>query len=320
MRLTSRRDDDADVIRARLRVLLDEGRRSAGWLPTDDEPEELPRTGVALLRRPVAGIPDRVDDPGDDRHDHGDVDVDEPRDEDPRDRLPHGLGRHRAPERTVRVDPGRRGSWALWAAGLVTALAVAGWTWLDRPTVQPAPPPADTAAEATTGGAATTDGAVPTDGAPAASPAVGEVSGARAGVVVSVVGLVVTPGLVTLPEGARVADAVAAAGGLLPEADPASVNLAAVVTDGQQVAVGVPGAVAAPVSGTSGGGAPGGPVDLNAATVADLDALPGIGPVLAQRIVDHRTEHGRFTSVEQLDDVPGIGPAIYAELADLVRV
>jgi competence protein ComEA len=61
-------------------------------------------------------------------------------------------------------------------------------------------------------------------------------------------------------------------------------------------------------------------LDVNAATVADLDALPGIGPVLAQRIVDHRASNGRFTSVEQLDDVPGIGPAIYAELADLVRV
>ncbi|MEX5721129.1 ComEA family DNA-binding protein [Geodermatophilus maliterrae] len=315
MRLTSRRDDDADVIRARLRVLLDEGRRSSGWLPTDDEPEEVPRTGVAFLRRPVAGIPEQDDDPRDDDHDHHEHgDDDEPPGEDPRDRLPHGLGRHRAPERTVRVDPGRRGSWALWAAGLVAALAVAGWTWLDRPTVQPAPPPADAAT------ATTTDGAAPTDGATPASPAVGAASGARATVVVSVVGLVATPGLVTLPEGARVADAVAAAGGLLPEADPASVNLAAVVTDGQQVAVGVPGAVAAPASGTSGGGASGGPVDLNAATVGDLDALPGIGPVLAQRIVDHRTEHGRFASVEQLDDVPGIGPAIYAALADLVRV
>ena len=141
-------------------------------------------------------------------------------------------------------------------------------------------------------------------------------------VVVSVVGLVARPGLVTLPQGARVADAVAAAGGLLPDADPASVNLAAVVSDGQQVAVGVPGA------GVAGGAAPGvagaadggGPVDLNAATAADLDALPGIGPVLAQRIVEHRERNGPFRSVEQLDDVPGIGPATYAELAELVAV
>jgi competence protein ComEA len=259
------------------------------------------------------GLPDeglRDDDPLDD--------LDGAPDEDLRERLPGGLGRHRAPERTVRVDPGRRGSWALWVAGLLAALAVAGWTWLDRPSVQPAPPPAEPAAEVTTGGAAATDGA--TDGAAAASPAVGGAAEARVTVVVSVVGLVAAPGLVTLPEGARVADAVAAAGGLLPEADPASVNLAAVVTDGQQVAVGVPGVAAAPASGMSGGGVPTGPVDLNAATVADLDALPGLGPVLAQRIVDHRSQHGRFASVEQLDDVPGIGPTIYAELADLVRV
>jgi competence protein ComEA len=91
------------------------------------------------------------------------------------------------------------------------------------------------------------------------------------------------------------------------------------VSDGQQVAVGVPGVVA-PASGPAGGAAPAGPLDLNAATVADLDALPGLGPVLAQRIVDHREQHGRFTSVEQLDDVAGIGPAVYAEVADLVRV
>ncbi|WP_448638378.1 ComEA family DNA-binding protein [Geodermatophilus sp. URMC 63] len=316
MRLTSRRDDDADVIRARLRVLLDEGRRSSGWLPAD-EPDDAPATGVALLRRgaPGTSVPD--DDPPDDPPD----DLDDDLDDDPRDRLPHGLGRHRAPEQAVRVDPGRRGSWSLWVAGLLAALAVAGWTWLDRPTVQPAPPAAQTGAPAQGTAAA---GDVPTSDAAAApatpSPTVGEAAEARATVVVSVVGLVVAPGLVTLPEGARVADAVAAAGGLLPEADPASVNLAALVTDGQQVAVGVPGAAAAPASAAGGGGAAAGPVDLNTATVADLDALPGIGPVLAQRIVDHRSAHGRFTSVEQLDDVPGIGPAIYAELAALVRV
>jgi competence protein ComEA len=136
-----------------------------------------------------------------------------------------------------------------------------------------------------------------------------------------VIGRVHRPGLVTLPEGARVADAIAAAGGLLPGADAASVNLAAVVTDGQQIAVGVPGA-----SGNSGGQDPstgaaaGAPVDLNRATAADLDALPGIGPVLAQRIVDYRLQQGSFTSVDQLDDVPGIGPALFAQLKKRVAV
>ena len=108
---------------------------------------------------------------------------------------------------------------------------------------------------------------------------------------------------------------------LLPVPVLAGAGPAAVVSDGQQVAIGVPGAVA---DGGAVGGpdAPSGtgPVDLNAATAPDLDALPGIGPVLAQRIVEHRERNGPFRSVEQLDDVPGIGPATYAELAELVAV
>jgi competence protein ComEA len=299
VRLTSRRDPAADLVRARLRVLLDEGRRS-GWLPDDDPLEHPPRTGVALLR--PAG-----DDPGDARNDDSGNDGEE--------QVPGGLGRHRVPGRAVRVDPGRRGSAALWLTGLLAALLLAGWTWLQRPEVAPAPEPAVVPAVEDGGDGTAVGGAAQVAEAAGAA----EVAEADGTVVVSVVGLVVSPGLVTLPEGARVADAVAAAGGLLPEADPASVNLAAVVSDGQQVAVGLPGAVA-PASGPAGGAAPAGPLDLNSATVADLDALPGIGPVLAQRIVDHREQHGRFTSVEQLDDVPGIGPAVYGELADLVRV
>ncbi|MGY1734216.1 ComEA family DNA-binding protein [Geodermatophilus sp. SYSU D01045] len=304
MRLTSRRDPAADVIRARLRVLLDEGRRS-GWLPDDDPLESPPGTGVALLRRPEPPGGRGEDDLGT----HLDDERDDP-DDQADGRLPGGLGRHRAPGRAVRLDPGRRGGAALWLTGLLVALLLAGWTWLQRPEVEPAPEPVPAGGEPVAAGVEPAPAAT-TESAPA------EAAGARTTVVVSVVGLVVTPGLVTLPEGARVADAVAAAGGLLPEADPASVNLAAVVSDGQQIAVGVPGAAPAPAAG---GAAPAGPLDLNAATVADLDALPGIGPVLAQRIVDHREQHGRFTSVEQLDDVPGIGPAVYGDLADLVRV
>jgi competence protein ComEA len=149
---------------------------------------------------------------------------------------------------------------------------------------------------------------------------VGEAGATSGTVVVSVVGLVARPGLQTLPTGSRVADAVAAAGGLLTEADPASVNMAALLTDGQQLAVGVPGAGSGGQPAGGGSGAPAGPVNLNAATVAELDALPGIGPVLAQRIVDYRTQHGPFSAVDQLDDVPGIGPALYARLAPQVRV
>ena len=140
---------------------------------------------------------------------------------------------------------------------------------------------------------------------------------------VSVVGSVARPGIVTLPAGARVADAVQAAGGLLPGTDPAAVNLAAHVADGDQIAVGLPDAPLGPTGAPDGAPAlpgTGGRVDLNAAGSAELDALPGIGPVLAQRIVDHRDRNGPFRSVDQLDDVPGIGPTIAAELAELVTV
>jgi competence protein ComEA len=299
VRFSSRRSDaDADVIRARLRALLEQPAGSGGWVPElDDEPSDgEPRwpTGPAVRAAP-APTDDAVDDV---------AEPDSPE-------LPPGIGRHRAPGRATRWDPGRGGARSLWIAGLVAALLLVGWTWLDRPSVEPA---------------RTT---VPDDGALSAgttapTPPVGEAADTSAVVVVSVVGLVVRPGLVTLPAGSRVADAIAAAGGLLPEADAASVNLAALVPDGAQIAVGVPGAGVGPGSAgaVAAGGAPaaGSRVDLNAATAAELDALPGIGPVLAQRIVDHRTRNGPFRSVDQLDDVPGIGPAIAAELAELVAV
>jgi competence protein ComEA len=271
VRLSSRRPDDADLIRARLRVLLDEGPRAQGWVP-DDDPADEPDEETSL-RGP------------------------EPEGEDVA--LPSGIGRHRAPDAAVRLDPGRRGARSLWVAGVLAALLLVGWTWLDRPRVEPVEPGRPDAATSTP-----------------ASPSVGEAAETATTVVVSVVGLVAHPGLVTLPTGSRVADAVEAAGGFLPEADPASVNLAAVVTDGQQVAVGVPGAATGP----AGSEPAGGPLNLNTATESDLDALPGIGPVLAQRILTYREQQGRFTTVEQLDDVPGIGPSIYAQLKDLVSV
>lgn len=276
------------MIRARLRALLAEGQRGRGWVPDTDEPDELPGEDDAW----PADEDDRTTQPVEPVH------------------LPAGLGRHRAPGRAARVDPGRPGASALWTVAVVAAVVVVGWTWIGRPVVDQVPAAASDAPVASIAPSPTTSAGRP--------PAVGGPEGAST-VVVSVVGLVGAPGLVTLPAGARVADALAAAGGLLPEADPASVNAAAVVSDGQQIAVGMPGAVQG-TGGPEAGGAAGAVLDLNTATVAELDALPGIGPVLAQRIVDHRSTHGPFTSVDRLDDVSGIGPAIFAELAERVRV
>jgi competence protein ComEA len=144
-------------------------------------------------------------------------------------------------------------------------------------------------------------------------------------VVVDVVGKVRHPGVYRLAADARVEDAIAAAGGVRPGFDTATLNLAARVSDGQLVAVGV--AAAAPAGGASepagtgpSTGAAAGPVYLNSATLEQLDGLPGVGPVLAQHILDYRTQHGSFTSVDQLKDVSGIGPAKYAGLKDLVSV
>jgi competence protein ComEA len=136
---------------------------------------------------------------------------------------------------------------------------------------------------------------------------------------VDVVGAVRRPGLYRLSAGARVADAVTRAGGPTAKAQLELVNLAARVADGEQVVVprrGAFGAVAAGGSGAS--GASTGPVHLNSATLEQLDALPGVGPVTAQKIIDYRTQHGGFGSVDELDAVPGIGPARLADLRSAV--
>lgn len=144
--------------------------------------------------------------------------------------------------------------------------------------------------------------------------------------IVDVVGKVRRPGVYRLMQGARVDDAVRAAGGAVRGFDLTGLNLARKVVDGEQIAVGVQGAAdAAPAQGdgVAGGGARSdqtGPLDLNSATVAQLDALPGVGPVLAQRIVDWRTQHARFDSVDQLKSVTGVGDAKFADLQPLVVV
>ena len=146
--------------------------------------------------------------------------------------------------------------------------------------------------------------------------------------VVHVVGAVRRPGLYHLHEGQRAADAVARAGGPTRKADLAALNLAAPLVDGTQVLVPARVTVTAPgtapaargEAGAAGGGVGGAQVkvSLGTATLEQLDALPGVGPVTAQKIVDYRTEHGPFRSVDDLDQVPGIGPTRVENLRDLV--
>ncbi|OZC91680.1 hypothetical protein CH254_04125 [Rhodococcus sp. 06-412-2C] len=221
--------------------------------------------------------------------------------------------------RSARVDPGRQGAIALAAAGVFVVLVAAFAVFRDAPTPAPAPPLAVVASD-------TKDSDVLAEPVPAV----------EAELVVSVVGLVIQPGLVRLQPGSRIADAVAAAGGPVEGADLLALNIAARVADGDQIVVGVvPPQAAPPLSSTTSvdgpvtaggaqaapeGSAPAGTVDLNAATVAELDALPGVGPVTATSIVSWRETNGRFVSVDQLAEVDGIGPGRLAKIRDLVHI
>src|SRR6478672_7814121 len=137
-------------------------------------------------------------------------------------------------------------------------------------------------------------------------------------VVVDVVGAVRRPGLYRLAHGSRIADAVTRAGGATSRADLAQVNLAAPLADGEQVVVPRRGAGGAAGASAASPGAPGGPVQLSTATLEQLDSLPGVGPVTAQKIIDYRQKHGAFQSVDELDAVPGIGPKRLEQLHELV--
>ena len=228
----------------------------------------------------------------------------------------------------MRADPGRAGVIALAVVAALAVLITVFTLVRDRPApvMSAKLPPVERAASASPRSSAATGA--------------GQPASADRPVVVSVVGLVHTPGLVTLAPGARIADAVQAAGGALDGADTIGLNMARPVGDGEQIVVGI-----APVSGQptvlggsvgsgrrsasppSSGSAPGSTkpkggevVDLNAATVEQLDALPGVGPVTAAAIVAWRQAHGRFTSVDQLADVDGIGPTRLDKLRPLVRI
>ena len=147
-------------------------------------------------------------------------------------------------------------------------------------------------------------------------------------ILVHVIGAVVKPGVVSLPEGARVKDALAAVGGLRGDADPAELNLAAVVSDGTQIIIGTKASPRGEVregstssgSVSTGTATVGAIIDLNTATLTQLDTIPGVGPVTAQAILDYRTKHGKFTKIEELQEVDGIGTKTYAQIAPHVRV
>ncbi|GGT12844.1 hypothetical protein GCM10010207_09780 [Streptomyces atratus] len=187
-----------------------------------------------------------------------------------------------------------------------------------RPHSVRAPDPVNEAAHARTSGPVT-DGA----GAPEPSPGPPPATGPGGHIVVDVSGKVRSPGIHQLPSGARVADALRAAGGARPGVDLTGINRARVLMDGEQIVVGAP--PGPPAAGSTGGAAAGGggsptsgPVSLNRATLEQLDTLPGVGPVLAQHIVDYRTQHGGFRSVDELREVNGIGDRRFADLQPLV--
>ncbi|MDQ0990865.1 competence protein ComEA [Streptomyces sp. V3I7] len=168
--------------------------------------------------------------------------------------------------------------------------------------------------------------------------AAGGVAGAAVGgspgtagteIVVDVSGKVRNPGIHRLPAGSRVADALRAAGGVRPGTSTEGLNRARLLIDGEQVAVGTPALAAAPGTGsaagpgasgsTAAGAGPATPVSLNTATADQLDTLPGVGPVLAQHIIDYRTQHGGYRSVDELRQVNGIGDRRFSDLRNLVQ-
>ncbi|MFF5611508.1 helix-hairpin-helix domain-containing protein [Streptomyces albidoflavus] len=213
--------------------------------------------------------------------------------------------------------------WRSVAALMVVVLVAVVWAaqhfWTGRPEpvrVPEAVAQGATEAPGAAGGPAATGLPSPPAGAPPSPSAVP--------LVVDVSGKVARPGVHRLPAGSRVEDALEAAGGVRPGTDTSGLNRARLLTDGEQVAVGVdpaPGAGPAPGAPGQGaaGGAAAGPLSLGTATAEQLETLPGVGPVLAAAIIAYRTENGGFRAVDQLREVRGIGDRRFEDLRELVR-
>ncbi|UIJ33465.1 helix-hairpin-helix domain-containing protein [Allobranchiibius sp. GilTou73] len=312
----------------RLAAVLDEldaVRRPVGWVPTQESLLDSRRPAIqpaaAGETRGSARLARRG---GGGRHAGTSGDL-----------RPHApLLRTPAALRDAQVAPSRLAVLGVLIVVLVAGLVLGGRVLLARASATSTPVAAGSGPRS----AATTTAGVSRFGSSSTAPSAVPTTSAATTVVVQVVGQVRHPGVVTLRAGARVQDAVAAAGGALPSADLTAVNLARVVTDGEQIQVPKPGQTMTPAPGAVGGGsgegsAPvtaagggssdasaGGVINLNTADVTGLDALPGVGPVLAQRIVDWRTQNGRFTSVDELGEVSGIGDKVLARLRPHVTV
>lgn len=344
---TRSRPDHADVVQHRLELLRAElasrwaeqdsdgsgepdgpsGSDGSGGGPGAQAPEDHQGPGGELDDDPWWAPHTRL--PGDDRDERAEP-SEQPPAGPPAVDVPvpgrHAARRARAP---VARD-GWRGGWrgrvaltpwhlTLVAIGVALALAAACW-WVIRSDPKPEPVPPLASAEPLT-----TLSASPS---PAATPRVlATPSGSAGTVTVDVEGRVRRPGIAVLPVGSRVIDAIKAAGGAPRRRDLAGLNLAAVLTDGQQIVVGgsppAPGQPASSGSTASGSDPPATPgtlIDLNTAGLDELDTLPGVGPVTAQSILDWRDENGGFTSVDELLEVDGIGPVTLAKLTPLVTV
>ena len=225
------------------------------------------------------------------------------------------------PEPTVRLTGWSRAAMRGLAVLTAAVVAIAGYAmWQARPRAIVEAPVVLATGPVLTGVDPGSTAASPSPPTPHTSVATALPTGPAAPaaeVVVHVAGLVARPGLVRLPAGSRVADAIAEAGGVTQRRAADSVNLARVLADGEQVVVSLTPVPAAPASADQAAAAV---IDLNAATAESLDALPGVGPVIAARIVAWRAANGPFRTIEELGEVSGIGDAILSQLRPLVRV